>query len=53
MRVVDAFVIVSACYDAWYVALAEMFACPLATLDGRLSRATGPQCQFATPPPSR
>ena len=38
------------CYDAWYVALAETLACPLATLDRRLSRATGPRCQFATPP---
>ena len=38
------------CYDAWYVALAEVLACPLATLDRRLSRANGPQCRFATPP---
>ena len=29
-------------YDAWYVALAEALDCPLMTLDGRLSRASGP-----------
>lgn len=28
------------CYDAWYVALAETLACPLATLDGRQPEAT-------------
>lgn len=33
-------------YDAWYVALAEGLHCPLATLDGRLSRANGPTCEF-------
>ena len=37
-------------YDAWYVAMAEAFDCPLATLDRRLSRATGPDCDFLTPP---
>jgi predicted nucleic acid-binding protein len=37
------------CYDAWYVALAEGLACPLITLDRRLSRATGPTCEFLTP----
>ncbi|MGH9038712.1 MAG: type II toxin-antitoxin system VapC family toxin [Acidimicrobiia bacterium] len=37
-------------YDAWYVALAESLAAPLATLDGRLSRAPGPRCRFLTSP---
>lgn len=37
------------CYDAWYVALAEALGCPLATLDKRLSRASGPTCRFMTP----
>lgn len=37
------------CYDAWYVALAEMLDCPLITLDRRLSRAAGPTCEFVTP----
>jgi len=37
-------------YDAWYVALAEALDCPLATLDLRLSRAYGPQCQVVVPP---
>ncbi len=36
-------------YDAWYVALAETLAAPLATLDDRLSRAAGPRCKFLTP----
>ena len=36
-------------YDAWYVAIAEQFALPLATLDVRLTRATGPRCRFETP----
>lgn len=36
-------------YDAWYVALAELLDAPLSTLDGRLSRATGPRCVFRTP----
>lgn len=40
-------------YDAWYVAVAEAFQLPLATLDRRLARATGPTCQFATPTKSR
>lgn len=37
-------------YDAWYVAVAEAFDVPLATLDARLVRATGPRCTFLTPP---
>ncbi len=36
-------------YDAWYVALAEMLDAPLATLDRKLSRATGPRCSFLSP----
>ncbi len=36
-------------YDAWYVALAEAIDCPLATLDLKLSRATGPKCEFTSP----
>lgn len=36
---------VSSC-GAWYVALAESLAVPLATLDGRLSRAPGCGCDF-------
>lgn len=32
--------------DAWYVAVAEAFGLPLATLDGRLRRASGPRCRF-------
>lgn len=36
-------------YDAWYVAVAEAFALPLATLDRRLSRAAGPTCRFVLP----
>lgn len=38
------------CYDAWYVALAESLNAPLATLDLRLARASGPRCRFLTPP---
>ncbi len=37
------------CYDAWYVAVAEALDLPLATLDERLSRASGPNCRFLTP----
>lgn len=37
-------------YDAWYVALAEAFECPLVTLDRRLNRATGPACEILIPP---
>ena len=38
-------------YDAWYVALAEALEYPLATLDERLARASGPLCRFHLPPP--
>jgi len=37
-------------YDAWYVALAELLGANLATLDVRLSRAPGPNCEFLLPP---
>ncbi len=37
-------------YDAWYVALAESLDAPLVTLDRRLSRASGPRCDFIVPP---
>ena len=37
-------------YDAWYVAIAESLDAPLLTLDRRLSRASGPRCEFITPP---
>ena len=37
-------------YDAWYVAMAEFFDCPLATLDRKLSRASGLRCVVMTPP---
>jgi predicted nucleic acid-binding protein len=36
-------------YDAWYVAVAEALKLPLATLDERLTRAKGPNCDFLTP----
>jgi predicted nucleic acid-binding protein len=36
-------------YDAWYVAVAENLAVPLATLDDRPARANGPKCEFRTP----
>ena len=36
-------------YDAWYVAVAETTDLPLATLDRRLSRASGPRCEFRCP----
>ena len=36
-------------YDAWYVAIAEALEVPLATLDRRLARATGPSCRFLLP----
>ena len=37
-------------HDAWYVALAELLDVKLATLDERLSRASGPRCGFDLPP---
>ena len=37
-------------YDACYVALAEILGCPLATVDRRLARASGPGCEFLLPP---
>ncbi len=36
-------------YDGWYVAIAEAFGAPLATLDRRLAAAPGPLCVFRTP----
>ena len=36
-------------YDAWYVAMAEAFECPLATLDRKIGRASGPVCEVRTP----
>jgi predicted nucleic acid-binding protein len=40
------------CYNAWYVALAETLSAPLATLDARLAKASGPRCRFLVSPPS-
>lgn len=40
------------CYDAWYVAVAEAFNAPLATLDARLAKASGPHCRFMVSEPS-
>ena len=37
-------------YDAWYVAVAEALDFALATVDRRLSRASGCRCAFLTPP---
>ena len=37
-------------YDAWYVAVAEVLKLPLATLDKKLAKASGPRCKFLTPP---
>lgn len=39
-------------YDAWYVALAEASNCPLVTMDTRLARAPGPECEILLPPTS-
>lgn len=36
-------------YDAWYVAVAEALGLPLATVDRRLARASGPACRFRCP----
>jgi len=36
-------------YDGWYVAVAESLGATLATLDAKLSRATGPRCKFVMP----
>ena len=36
-------------YDAWYVAVAEAFDAPLATLDRRLRPSAGPSCRFLVP----
>jgi len=33
-------------HDAAYVALAEVFGCPLVTADARLARAVGPRCEI-------
>jgi len=38
-----------ASYDAWHVAVAEALQLPLATLDTRLSKAKGLNCDFLTP----
>ena len=40
------------CYDAWYVAIAEVLGAPLATLDARLAKASGPRCRFMAGEPS-
>lgn len=40
------------CYDAWYVAVAETFNAPFATLDARLANAPGPRCRFMISEPS-
>jgi predicted nucleic acid-binding protein len=36
-------------YDAWYIALAESLAIPLATLDAKLAKTKGVSCEFLTP----
>lgn len=38
------------CYDAWYVALAELLDAPVVTLDRRLGHSAGLRCEFRTPP---
>ncbi|MDY7093016.1 MAG: type II toxin-antitoxin system VapC family toxin [Acidobacteriota bacterium] len=37
------------CYDAWYVAAAEVLQLTFATLDRRLASASGPRCSFHLP----
>lgn len=37
-------------HHAWYVALAELLDAKLATIDRRLARAPGPECEFVLPP---
>lgn len=37
-------------YDAWYVATAEALGYALITLDRKLARANGPQCDVIVPP---
>ncbi|MDE0376162.1 MAG: type II toxin-antitoxin system VapC family toxin [bacterium] len=37
------------CYDAWYVALAEALDFPLVTLDRRIGRSPGLQCEVVLP----
>jgi predicted nucleic acid-binding protein len=37
------------CYDAWYIAVAEALGLPLATLDRRMARAPGLQCEVLYP----
>jgi len=36
-------------YDAWYIAVAEALALPLATLDGALSKCSVATCEFVLP----
>ena len=36
-------------YDAWYVAVAEALRLPFATMDEKLAKAKGPNCDFWTP----
>ena len=40
-------------YDGWYVAVAEALECPFLTLDRKLSRAAGPECEVISPPARR
>lgn len=45
MRIVSLAPVIST-YDAAFVALAELLGAPLLTADARLSRASGPRCEF-------